>query len=97
MNRRAAWHFALLAIVTYFVDVKPILERHCVECHTYGADLDLSSFPFVGGGGDSARITDRMLRRVSSTPVSMPPGNRPKLSSQEIATLRAWRDGGLKP
>ena len=94
-SRRALLSFLLLAVVTY-VDVKPILDRHCVECHTYGADLDVSGLPFIGSG-EPTRILDRMIARASASPASMPPGNRPKLTVQEVGVLKAWRDGGMKP
>lgn len=96
MHRSAALSFLVLAVVTYLQDVKPILDRHCVECHTYGADLDVSGFPFVGAG-TPAGMLDRMIARASATPASMPPGNRPKLTSAEVNVLKAWRDGGMKP
>ncbi len=97
MNRRAALAFFALAVVTYTQDVSPILDSHCIECHGRHADLDLSQFPFVGGSNNQPRIVDRMLARAGATPPSMPPGNRPKLTASEVAVVRAWRTGGLKP
>lgn len=96
MNRRAAFVYFALALVSYGRDIKPLLDRSCVECHSYGADLNLSEFPFAGVGNQTA-ITARMLAKVSASPATMPPGNRPKLQESEVATLRAWRDGGLAP
>jgi hypothetical protein len=82
--------------------VMPILRRHCIECHadgTYkgGVSMDtreslLASDVVVVGRGDESEL----LLRVSDPDPDwrMPPKGDP-LSAEEIATLRAWIDGGL--
>src|SRR4051812_4963398 len=95
MNQRTAILMYLLAVVT-FQHVKPILERHCVECHAPGNNLDLSRFPFnCKTNDDQPYIVDGMLAKVGSAAPQMPPGNRPKLSASEVNTIQQWRDQGL--
>ena len=98
MNRRAAISWGLFVLATYVNDVKPILDNHCVECHSLGNRLNLSAFPFhFAETSDQTIIVDKMLSKVQSTPPAMPPGNRPKLVAAEVSQVLEWRNGGLKP
>jgi mono/diheme cytochrome c family protein len=83
------------AVTTYLKDVKPILDSHCILCHkTGGKDPDLTSFPFQSKKLPTQEaIVDKMLEEVGKN--AMPPGNKPKLSAQEIATLEQWKLDGL--
>ena len=98
MNQRAAFILYLLALITYGQDVKPLLDKHCVECHSSGNKLNLSHFPFLSTTvPDQPTIVGRMLSKVGSNPPQMPPGNRPKLTQSEVRVLQQWRDAGLAP
>jgi hypothetical protein len=86
------------ALLTYGNDVKPILDAHCIECHDSGADLNLTVFPFVSSSTtDQNAIVDDILGKVSASPPQMPPGNRPKLSADDIGTIKQWQTDGLLP
>jgi hypothetical protein len=67
-----------------FAAIKPIVERHCAECHHAGTPLDLAA------GIDAATAA-----KVSKTLAegSMPPAPRAKLTPEEIAKVEAWRSG----
>jgi mono/diheme cytochrome c family protein len=96
MKPRGAWALFLLALVTYTQDIFPILNTHCIECHSIGASLNLSRFPFLSKATeDQAAIVERILIRTAPGSATMPPGNRPKLTSDQADTIRQWRDEGL--
>ncbi len=86
-------------------DVRPILEAHCIGCHTgsvAGADLRLDSREsmFAGGTSGPAIVSGRsseslLVKRVlgqDGKPL-MPLGGK-RLTDRQIATLRAWIDEG---
>ena len=88
--------------------VRPILERHCFDCHGGGArkgGLALDAERDALQGGDSLHpaliagqsAASQIVQRVlSSDPAKrMPPKGDP-LSTEEVATLRAWIDAGAK-
>lgn len=90
--------------VDFAHDVAPILKKHCVECHggtkaEGGFSLNTRALILEAGAAmaGSAR-TSRMVELVASEdPDSqMPPQDRPRLSSREIAVLQSWIDGGLR-
>jgi hypothetical protein len=94
--------FAALAcdaepVPTYHADVKPILERSCVRCHSAEniGPFQLDNFT------DASAVKD--LIAASAEARTMPPWlagpdcddyvGDPTLSDEEIATLRQWADG----
>lgn len=81
--------------VTYQQDIKPILDRRCVECHdSLTHDPDLTDFPFQTEKSISQdQLVDRILKRVTGQ--SMPPGNRPKVSQTDISKIQQWKNEGL--
>lgn len=98
MDRRAHYAWLLLTLLTYWRDIAPILDVHCVECHATGSSLNLSRFPFLSKfTSDQPTIVARILDKTSSAAPSMPPGNRPKLTTSEASLITQWRDEGLEP
>jgi uncharacterized membrane protein len=98
MNQRALFFLVWAGMATYGLDVKPILDSHCVECHSAGNFLVLSRFPFFSEAtGDQGAIVDKILAKVGSNPPQMPPGNRPKLTGDEVSVIQQWREQGLAP
>jgi ankyrin repeat protein len=95
---------ALTAKVDYFQDVKPLLEKHCYECHGNGKQqsglrLDRRQNALRGGDygpvivpGHSAK--SRLIHKLVDGDGGdvMPPEN--ELSAAEIGLLRAWIDQG---
>jgi hypothetical protein len=96
------------ANVTYNVDIKPILEASCVECHgeeKQKGELRLDSKEAtikggeegpifeVGKSGESILITT--ISRVGDEENWMPPIDKGEpLTLEQIALIRAWIDQG---
>ncbi|MCX6837228.1 MAG: PSD1 and planctomycete cytochrome C domain-containing protein [Verrucomicrobia bacterium] len=96
---------AIAAPVDFVRDVRPILEKHCCECHgekkqKSGLRLDIKSEAFKGGDNHAPDIIagkakDSPLIHFITTDDEdelMPP--KGKLSSREIETLTAWVNEG---
>lgn len=89
----------------FYRDVRPVLERRCVECHrgTHpkgGLRLDFREFANQGGDSGLAFEPGRasaseLLRRVCSDDESewMPPKGE-RMTASEVETLRKWIDEG---
>lgn len=88
----------LLALITYYQNVAPILNLRCVECHASGSNLDLSRFPFgYDSAYDQPAIVQKILAKTDTAKPAMPPGNRPKLTQSQLGTIQQWLAGGLAP
>jgi hypothetical protein len=107
------WSLAVLVVlgaaqeVEFARDVKPLLERHCVECHGEGkskADLrlDLRERAFAGSYGGtekvivpgSAAASSMYTRLFAEDEDERMPHKAAPLSADEIETIRRWIDGG---
>lgn len=92
--------------VDFASEVRPVFERHCVECH--GAEkqkasfrLDLKAAALKGGDSGAAIVpgnsADSPLIAHVTAPAgedhAMPPKG-PRLAAAEVARLRAWIDAG---
>jgi len=94
--------------VDYLRDVKPIFAKHCVTCHGPNKQrselrLDTAAHALRGGNHGPALIAgnaakSRLIQAITASPgvVAMPPGERPRLSANEIAVLSRWVDQGGK-
>lgn len=94
--------------VDYLRDVKPILRKHCYECHggsriQAGLRVDTAELAIDGGdtgaglvAGDSA--ASRIVQAIEGTSdeISQMPLDKPPLTPDEIATIRRWIDQGAK-
>ncbi len=90
----------------YRREVKPLLTRHCVQCHgaqkeESGLRLDTAEFARLGGASGSVvkrgRDGESLLTAViAGTHADIPamPYKKELLSAAEIATLRAWVAAG---
>ncbi len=97
--KATAFVLAALMGITYQINIKPILDAHCVECHHAGGrGPDFSRFPFASSTTtDQYEIVKRILLKADPASGSMPPGVRTKFSSFEIQMFNYWRDQGLRP
>src|SRR5262245_36124102 len=87
-----------IAATTFSKDVAPIFFKNCVSCHRPGEVAPMSLLDY-----DSARPWAKAIRQSVLTR-KMPPwfadaryghfANDARLSEQEIATIKAWVDGG---
>jgi hypothetical protein len=86
--------------VTFTKDVAPILHAHCATCHRPGEMAPMSLLTYKEVRPWAKSIRERVVSR------EMPPwyadpnhgefANDPRLSRQQIDTIRAWVDGGAK-
>jgi hypothetical protein len=80
--------------ITYYRDIEPILNRHCVECHRAGQIGPFALTSFADAVAWSATIAERIADG------SMPPwhadpqfgtfANQRQLSRQEKELIEAW-------
>ena len=83
---------------TFTKDIAPILYKNCVGCHRPGEIAPMSLLDY-----ESARPWAKAIRQAVLSR-KMPPwfadpkysafANDPRLSDQEIFTIKAWADGG---
>jgi hypothetical protein len=78
-----------------YVDVKSIIERKCVRCHTGSAvKPELGIYPYSSEAQENSRIVDAVIRTSKSG--SMPKSGE-KVTTQEVAKIEKWKQDGLKP
>ena len=86
-------------------DVAPLFAKHCLSCHGHDepdGSLVLERYATLLKGGESGaaiqpgKSSGSLLVRMieSQAKEVMPPGKRKKLDAAEIATIKAWIDGG---
>jgi mono/diheme cytochrome c family protein len=98
---------ALTATVSYERDIRPMLDRHCVDCHglsdqNAGLRLDTARGAWSGGNSGAAVVAHAsgeslLMHAVLGThgAARMPPDGDP-LSREEIDLLQRWIDGGAR-
>ncbi len=97
--------------VDFYRDVYPFLKANCLACHnktTTKAGLDMETPESMRKGGDSgpgivpgkSRESLVVLASLHQKDMEMPPANNKsgavKLTSAEVALLKAWIDQGAK-
>jgi hypothetical protein len=87
-------------------DIRPLLERHCFECHgpqaqEAGLRLDVKQAALKGGESNEPAIVpgssekSRLIKLVTSTdPKVLMSHEDVRLKAEEIALLRKWIDAG---
>ena len=91
---------AQAATPDYARDIQPLLKQHCYACH--GPQLQMKNLRLDDRQtamraiqpGDSAH--SRLIDMVTGKGGKFMPPSGPHLTDAEIATLRAWIDGGAK-
>ena len=88
----------MLAAPTFTKDVAPILYKSCAGCHRPGEIAPMSLLDYKSARPWAKSIRDAVLSR------KMPPwfadasfgtfANDPRLSSEELATIKAWVHSG---
>ena len=94
-SRSAASGKADATMVTYASDVAPILQAHCTPCHF----PDGGKMKFLDTQTAVETNIDTILARVQLTPGTdgfMPfKSKKEPLTEAQIATLKAWKAGGM--
>lgn len=97
--------------VSFKKDVAPILQQHCLECHSPGgkgeskSGLLLDSYehlmkgtkygPVVAPGSSLNSVFNQVVEGRVDKSIAMPHGGE-ALSEKDIKTLKAWVDQGAK-
>jgi hypothetical protein len=86
--------------VTFRKDIEPLVQKHCQGCHRPGEAAPFSLLTYKDARPWAMAIRQAVSQR------KMPPWfadvshgefrNDPRLSDSEMATVRAWVDGGAK-
>ena len=97
--------------LTYHNDIKPILDKHCVECHkeggkgteksgllldSYEATLRGTKFGPVVVAGQSVNSTLYRLVSGKADPSLRMPHNSDPLPEETVNMIRDWIDQGAK-
>jgi WD40 repeat protein len=91
--------------VTYEEHVRPILKARCFSCHGPNkkeGDLDMTTYGTLRVGGGSGEVVEPgesadsyLWSLVTHESEPFMPPKSPKLPAKELATLKAWIDGGV--
>ena len=73
------------ATITYTLNVKPIIDNNCVQCHGAGGNFP-NLTTFNGTSASAAIVKDAVVTK------RMPQGG--SLTNQEIQAISCWVDGG---
>ncbi len=89
--------------VSFYRQVRPILQRHCSGCHQpakQGGNLLLISFEQLQKGGDTGPTfhpgnpdESNLVKQISGEKPEMPPNSDP-LSPKQVAIIRDWISQG---
>jgi mono/diheme cytochrome c family protein len=94
------------AAADYRRDIRPILEKHCYECHSEKAKKEKAGYVFdnlerfgndidprgIVVPGDPSR--SRLFEVITMTGDNQMPPNGPRVSPKEIKLLREWIEEG---
>jgi len=98
--------------VSFSQDVRPIIDRHCIQCHEPGgkgevaSGFDMTSYdslmrgarfgPMIIANDVEGSNMIVLMEGRADPSISMPHGQRPSVPGQEIQTIRLWVDQGAK-
>ncbi len=91
--------------ITYVDHLRPILKARCFSCHGPNkkkGDLDMTTYGKLRVGGGSGEVVEPgasadsyLWSLVSHESEPFMPPKSPKLPATELATIKAWIDGGV--
>jgi mono/diheme cytochrome c family protein len=97
--------------VSYKTDIKPLIDKHCGECHTnngkgtkasgfsidnYGALMKGTKYgPVIIAGDPLSSTLYRLVSGKTDASIQMPHGKEP-LTSKEISKIEQWISQGAK-
>ena len=80
---------------TYTVDIKPIMDAHCVSCHQQGGGGFNSAALDTYNGVKASATIGKMLDAINHRPgASAMPQAAPKLSAENIKKIECWVEKG---
>lgn len=97
--------------VSYAGHVRPVLEKHCIECHQPGGEgfeksgQDMTSYSALMKGtkfGATVKANDSftsalvmLIEGRTNSSIKMPHGREP-IPADDIKTIKTWIDQGAK-
>jgi WD40 repeat protein len=87
------------ADVSYFRDIRPLIQRQCQGCHQpnlKSSDLDLTTYEGFKTGGKHGSATGTLLKYVTGESKPQMPMGQPALPAEQIALFREWISAGAK-
>lgn len=98
------------ATISFAKQIQPIFAQHCLECHDTNGEgalasgLKLSNYkdvmkgtkfgPVIKPGNSLSSTLVILVEGRANSAINMPHGDRPRLSDEQIHTLRQWIDQG---
>ncbi len=87
------------ADVSYFHDIRPVIQRQCQGCHQPGiksSNLDLTSFAGFQAGGKRGPAAGTVLKYLTGELKPQMPLGQPALPAEQIEMFRQWIAAGIK-
>ena len=87
------------ADVSYFHDIRPIIERQCQGCHQpnlKSSNLDLTSYEGFKTGGKHGSAAGSVIGYITGESKPQMPLGQPPLPAEQIDLFRAWIAAGAK-
>lgn len=89
---------SLWAQVTYYADVKPIIDQHCIECHTPGgvAPFPLTTYEDLAKRASFVKVAtqNRYMPPWYADPQFQNYHGQRRLSEEDLQTIAEWADKG---
>jgi len=91
-NLPAASDSKTVPVTTYSGAVKELIVAKCAPCHVPGGNKTM-----LDTYATTKKLADDIIRRIELNPGERGymPFKKPKLSAEEIAVFKKWRDEGL--
>ncbi|HLK17838.1 MAG TPA: WD40 repeat domain-containing protein [Bryobacteraceae bacterium] len=90
---------AVAADVSYFRDVRPIIQRQCQGCHQpnlKSSNLDLTTFEGFQAGGKHGPGADTLVGYITGDSKPQMPLGQPPLPADQIELIKSWIAAGAK-
>lgn len=80
--------------ITYAVDIKPVMEKYCVQCHNANQKAGYNFFELshVKRAGANGELVGTMRHLDGYDPM---PAHADKLDEATLAKVEAWVKGGM--
>ena len=105
------WSSGCTKKVSYVADIKPILDDHCLECHTMGkkgyekSGLSMESYallmkgtkfgPVIEPGNSVSSTLMRLVDHRADPSINMP-HDKTKMEEGHVKLIKLWIDQGAK-
>ncbi len=89
----------LAAEVSYYRDIRPVIQRQCQGCHQPGiksSNLDLTSYEGMRAGGKRGPAAATLIKYLTGESKPQMPLGQPALPPEQIDQFRHWIAAGAK-